>query len=286
MAGMLDADGFIGIRCRVGARPDLIVEITQRAMYSDICEAFALEFGGHAIAKHGGKHVGVAMRTKAARMCLERLKGFMVVKRGLSNEFIELVDGAAVLGSQDDVDLFRAKVRQVKMRQQTFEPNFPARKWLAGYFDGDGSFNVKVCKKTGYAYPTASILSEPRYANGVRLLHKAFGGHICILTAGNNVQWSLQLSQPSKAREFLGHFANHLVEKKAQAYFLMGCATAGNFRDGNAIRETIKALNTQQQRLSDPTGEAAMLIEKIQFDIAKRRVGRPPLKRQSDEVPA
>lgn len=282
MAGLLDADGYIGIRCRIGARPDLDVQIMQRAMYSDICDAFK-EFGGHVISKHGGKHLGIAMRTKHARMCLERLKGFMVVKRQLSTDFIKLVDEADVLKSTEAVLAFRVKAKAIKSQPQTFVPNYPSRKWLAGYFDGDGSLNVKVCKKTGYAYPTAAVLSEPRYSNGILLLHKAFGGNICTLSDGN-LLWQLQLSQPSKTTEFLEHFAKHLVEKQAQAYFLLGCAANGNFRDGNAIREVIKSLNTQQQRLSDPTGEAARLVRGIRFDILKKKIGRPSLKRQSTEV--
>lgn len=281
MAGLLDADGYIGIRCRIGARPDLDVQIMQRAKYSDICDAFK-EFGGHVISKYDGKYIGISMRTKHARMCLERLKGFMVVKRQLSTDFIKLVDEADVLKSAEEVLAFRAKAKSIKWQPQTFMPNYPSRKWLAGYFDGDGSFNVKVCKKTGYAYPTAAVLSEPRYSNGILLLQKAFGGNICTLADGN-LLWQLQLSQPSKTTEFLEHFAKHLVEKRAQAYFLLGCASNGNFRDGNAIRETIKSLNTQQHRLSDPAGEAAKLVRDIRFNIEKKKVGRP-LKRQSSQL--
>ena len=282
MAGLLDADGYIGIRCRIGARTDLVVEISQRAMYSDICDSFKEQFGGHTTSKHDGKHLGVAMKCGRARMCLERLKGYMVVKRQLSTDFIKLVDEADVLKSAESVLAFRATAKAIKLQPQTFMPNYPSRKWLAGYFAGDGSFSVKVCKKTGYAYPTAAVLSEPRYSNGIRLLHKAFGGNICTLSDGN-ILWQLQLSQPSKTREFLEHFAKHLVEKKAQAYFLLGCASNGNFRDGNAIREIIKSLNTQQHRLSDPAGESAKLVRDIRFDIAKKKVGRP-LKRQSDQL--
>ena len=91
----------------------------------------------------------------------------------------------------------------------------------------------------------------------------------------------MQLSQPSKATEFLSYFAKDLVIKKPQAYFLLGCAANGNFRDGNAIRDTIKALNSQQHRLSDPAGTAASLVSEIDFGIEKRRQGRPP-KRQSN----
>src|SRR5438477_293856 len=114
MAGLLDADGFIGVRCRVGARPDLVVEITQRVQFADLCEAFAAEFGGYAFSKDDGRYHGVAMRSGDARKCLERLKGFMVVKRQLSKDLIGLVDAADVLRTADEVAAFRATTKQVK----------------------------------------------------------------------------------------------------------------------------------------------------------------------------
>lgn len=274
MAGFLDADGSIGVRSRVGARPDLIVEVAQRVMYREVPEAYVTTFGGYLRERLDGQYVYAAMRGGMARKCVERLKGYLVCKHDFAAGALKLVDEAPVLQTQQDVADVRAQVRALRAVKGQTTANYPPRKWLAGYFDGDGCFSVKVCPKTGYAYPIAAILAAPAYRAGIDLIAKAFGG--AIHQAGDNWTWQLQLSQPSKAKEFLEHFAHHLVIKRAQAAFLLGCAVGGNFRDGNAIREHVKALNSQQHRLSDPAGHAASLMQQVRFDIPKRRLGRPP----------
>lgn len=283
MAGFLDADGSIGVRARVGARPDLIVEVSQRSLYGEIPRAFTEMFGGHTRERMVGAssepYTYAAMRGRMARKCVERLKGYLVCKRSFAENLLKFVDEADVLRTEDDLRLVRGTVRVLRAKAETVQRNFPPRKWLAGYFDGDGSLSVKVCKKTGYAYPFATILAAPQYRAGIVLIAKSFGGAYCM--NGDNWVWQLQLSQPSKATEFLSHFAKELVIKQPQAYFLLGCAANGNFRDGNAIRDTIKALNSQQHRLSDPAGTAAALVSEVKFDIEKRLLGRPP-KRQSN----
>jgi len=226
-----------------------------------------------------GKYVYAAMRGGMARKCVERLKGYLVCKHAFAASALKLVDEAPVLQTEQSVLTFRKKVSDLRKVEGPRTVNYPPRKWLAGYFDGDGCFTVKVCYKTGYAYPTASILAAPQYRAGVDLVAKAFGGAVC--QVGDNLLWQLQLSQPSKAKEFLGHFAHHLVIKRAQAAFLLGCAVGGNFRDGNAIREHVIALNSQQHRLSDPTGHAADLVRGVSFDIPTKWT-RNALKRQSN----
>lgn len=278
IAGLIDADGHISVRARADARPDLEVSLAQAVSYVALLEYAQTQFGGRLRIRHDGKHAELCMRAGPARKCLERLKKYMVLKRHHAERMIELVDRQIVLHSRDDVLRVREEVKQIRRYGADRLPNYPARKWLAGYFDGDGSFAVKRCKKTGYAYPTASILAAPNYTGGLVLLQQAFGGRICAV--GQNALWQLQLSQPSKAREFLGYFAKHLHIKRDVAYFLLGCAEY-NFRDGTTIRDTVKALNSQQHRLSDPEGAAAKALRNVNFDIPRRRQGWPS-KRQSN----
>jgi len=286
LAGFIDADGHLSARARKGARPDLELSIAQRAEYRDVLDYAQRLFGGAIREKFEGKHLELQMRCGPARKAMERLKKYMVLKGHHAEQLLSLVKGSDILRTDEDVRAFREQVKAIRRQGIETLPNFPPRAWLAGYVDGDGSFSAKVCSKTGYAYPRLAILAAPNYTAGIELIQKCFGGKIW--QNGDNFQYSLQLSQPSKAKQFLGYFSKHLYVKKGQAYFLSGCAKAGNFRDGKAVNDAIKALNAQQHRLSDPTSKAATLIKTVNFDIQKKPcnwVGRDKMKRQSNLQP-
>lgn len=274
IAGFIDADGHISVRARIGAKPDLIVTMSQRELYRDALDFAQSEFGGNirVVSVGDGQYATLQMRSGPARKCAERLKKYMVLKRHHAERLLDLVDSSYVLRDEHDVRRIRDEVKRIRAYGADRLPNFPSRKWLAGYFDGDGNFSVKVDKSSGFGYPHAAILAAPNYIAGITLLHGAFGGRIN--GCGQNATWMLML-QPSKAKEFLEYFAQHLYIKKPQAYFLLGCAEH-NFRDGITVRDTIKALNSRQHRLSDPEGEAARLVREVNFDIPKIKSGRPP----------
>ena len=283
LAGFIDADGHLSVRARKNARPDLELSISQRAEYRDVLDYAKRIFGGAIREKREGKYLELQLKCGPARKAMERLKKYMVIKRHHAEQMIELVRSAGILRTDEDVRAVRNQVRSIRQKPATTLPNFPPRKWLAGYVDGDGSFAVKKCRKTGYAYPKLTILAAPNYTAGIELIQKCFGGKIW--QHGENFQYTLQLSQPSKARQVIGYFAQHLQIKKGQAYFLTGCARAGNFRDGETVRQAIKALNAQQHRLSDPTSKAANLVSMVDFSIEKKPcnwVGRDKMKRQSN----
>jgi hypothetical protein len=273
LAGFIDADGHLSVRARIGAAPDLTFSIAQEATFLEPLTAMQEMFGGVIRDKYDGKYKELCMRGGPARKVFERLKKYLVLKRDHAELFLELVAGSTVLHTQDDVARVRARVKEIRGYGATFEPNYPSRKWMAGYIDGDGSFVVKVCRKTGYAYPVLAILAAPNYVVGVTLLHKAFGGRLQAI--GQNVVWSVNLSQPSKIEHVLGHCAQHLVKKQAQAYFLLGCAKHGNLRDGETIHSTILALNAQQHRLSDSVAVADRYVKQVNFSAPKRTMGRP-----------
>ena len=272
LAGLLDADGHISVRARLGASPDLEVSLAQAAPYRRLLDYAQQLFGGVVRERLDGAHCELQLRSGPARKCLERLKKYMVLKRHHAERMLELVDGSTVLRTPEEVAHVRAQVKQIRAFGADRLPNHPARKWVAGYVDGDGCFTVKVDKKTGYAYPLVSILAAPNYTAGLVLLSGAFGG--VIHARGQNAVWNLQLSQPSKAKQFLGYFAQYLEVKRAIAYFLLGCAES-NFRDGTTIRDCMIALNSQQHRLSDPASTAADMLRKVRFDIPPRPQGRP-----------
>lgn len=273
LAGFVDADGHLSVRARIGARPDLEFSAAQAVGFSEPLQVMQQEFGGIIRERVNGDHLELCLRGGHARKAFERLKKYLVLKRDQAERFLDLVDRGVVLKNEADVRAIRQRVREIRAYGATREPNFPSRKWTAGYVDGDGCFACKICKKTGYAYPFLTILAAPNYLVGITLLQKAFGGQIRAM--GENAVWSIGLSQPSKIEQVLGHFALHLHRKQAQAYFLLGCAKGGNLRDGEAVHRTLKALNAQQHRLSDPAAEAARLVKQIRFDIVSKPLGRP-----------
>lgn len=283
LAGFFDADGHISVRARKGARPDLEFSLSQRAEYRAPLDYAHKLFGGVIREKHDGKYLELQMRCGPARKAMERLKKYMVLKRHHAQNMLDLVDSSSVLHTDEEIRQVRQQVKAIRQSGGYWSPNFPPRKWLAGYIDGDGCFTVKVDKVSGYAYPKLHILAAPNYTVGIRLIQNSFGGNLS--QVGENTQYSLQLTQPSKVISFLEYFAKHLYIKQAQAYFLLGCAKNGNFRDGETVREALMALNAQQHRLSDPTSKAANLVRTVNFSIPKKPcswVGRDKMKRQSN----
>lgn len=275
LAGFFDADGYFSVRARKGSKPDLEASICQKEDFvSPIYEAQSL-FGGKIRKKtyKGNTYLELCLRSGPAMKCAERLKKYMVLKQEHVEKFIDLVTDTRILRTEEDVAAIRCAVKEVRSVPALAEPNYPARKWMAGYIDGDGSFAAKRCKKTGYAYPFLTILAAKNYTVGINLLCKAFGG--AIHRSGNNFVWQVQLSQPDKAKKVIGHCLPHLQKKYSVARFIYECANNGNFRDGEAIRRTITALNSQQHRLSDPTFSVSEYISPIRFDIDKKTIGRP-----------
>jgi len=272
MAGFIDADGHISIRARLNASPDLEVSVGQSRKGEHVLLAIQEMFGGSIREKWEGKHLELQLRGKTARKLLERLSKYMVLKRHHAERMIEVVDNKTILRTVDEVRAVRQEVKQIRAFGASGMPNYPSRKWLAGYFDGDGSFSVSV-DRYGRARPNAAILAAKNYVVGISLICSTLGGRINAV--GENAVWQLGLDIPSKAIQFLSFFAQHLEIKKAQAYFLLGCAQNGNFRDGKAISTTIKTLNAQQHRLSDPTSVAADYVKQVDFSIPPAKLGRP-----------
>ena len=67
IAGLLDADGHISVRPRVGATPDLDVSIAQATPYVAVLEYAQQQFGGRIRFRHDGAHAELQMRSGPAR---------------------------------------------------------------------------------------------------------------------------------------------------------------------------------------------------------------------------
>jgi len=236
-----------------------------------VLEDIQAMFGGQ-IRDKLGEYSELQLRSRKAYNMVSRLKKYMVLKRHHAERMMDLVDRSSVLKTVEDVRSVRAEVKKIRAYGADRMPNYPSRKWLAGYFDGDGCFTATV-DRYKKARPVVALLAAENYVVGLSLIHSAFGGRINAV--GSNAVWQLGLDDPCKARKLLRFFAKHLVLKKAQAYFFLGCAEKGNFRDGKAISTAIKTLNAQQHRLSESTSEASRLLKTVDFNIPAPKRGRP-----------
>ena len=132
------------------------------------------------------------------------------------------------------------------------------------------AFVTKVCKKTGYAYPSLRVLAEPGYLTSLQNL---LGGRL--QTMETNPMWVVSLSNPQIIEQVLRHCEKHLRPKWGAAMFLLMCAKAGNLRDGNMIHEALTTLNGQSYNPVTSDDTVQQLFNKVRFDVPKRPIGRP-----------
>lgn len=267
IAGFLDADGTIGVRSRLGARPDLTVSITQRIEYRDIADNAKSLFGGHIYVKNN-KYITWTVRSNIARACLELLVPHLVHKKKHAEEFIDLVDSSSVLKTKQDQITVRTLVKTIRSQNNENAGKDMCWSWLAGYFDGDGCFSTSLKKGSGYGYPSASILAAPNYKSGIDFIRREVGGNMCSI--GTNFHWSLPISMKPRDQTFLTSIATYLVIKKPQAEFLIECSARGGFLDGAGVRRVIMALNGRKSNTHIPRQKINELADSIDFSIEKK----------------
>ena len=291
LAGLVDADGTFGVRFfrrREGDfRPACFFDVGQTPKCDKVLHLLADSFGGSVSYRtpktgHGGEgNATWSLPHTQAKKMLSRIEKFLVVKRGRAR----LVQQYLAAHSRVPADRLQAHQQQLRelLNVKYQLPNYPSRAWLAGYFDGDGCFASRLNKK-GQAYLSARITAHISADGGIQLLHKAFGGAIYKYGGPHLPTWVLHMP-PSKAKQFIEHFAKHLVIKRAQAYFVLGCARGGNYRDGQTIHGTLRQLKAQGQRLNDPDVDVSEELSKVCFDIPDQR-GWHMRKRQSGAADA
>lgn len=275
-AGFLDADGSVSINWGKTTRdnreypimrPYLVVRWSQLTKHDEMLSGIKDLFGGSLVYKRSVQMTSLRLDGKNAMMALQRILKYMVIKKRYAETLIKFVqDGKTnVLEGKK----FLKEQRQIK---ETRMPNYPSRKWLAGYFDGDGCLQVRLPKSRHSAQITAEIACSDYDSIGIELIQKVFGGSICDMDSRRPhiKHWVLTMP-PSKAKEFLGYFKKHLIRKKEQADFIMGCARMGHFRDGERIRGAMKQLKTQPHRLNEPKADIGILSKDIR-DLSRMEI--------------
>lgn len=254
LAGFLDADGSIQVMWRAVDRDDsdptvrrpyLSLQFSQRADRDEVLRSINASFGGKMYAQRG--YSTLMIFGSPAVQVLMRIKQYLVVKRNYAEAVL------ALLGKPQKVELAQAYLKaQRKVRSEPL-PNYPSRKWAAGYVDGDGSFSARISKNRSYGCNVVLEVASSDYdSEGIELLQKAFGGSIGVMDSKrvHLRKWTLVIP-PSKLMEIERHFGQYLIVKKPQFDFLMGCARMGHFRDGKSIHAGLKQLKAQPHRLSE-----------------------------------
>jgi hypothetical protein len=195
---------------------------------------------------------------KDAEMTLSRIQKHLVVKRHIAGIALEM--NGKVMDRKEGTEYFKMH-RKIKSYPL---PNFPTRQWLAGYFDGDGCFSVRLPKDRNAVQFAAEISASAYDSEGVELISKVFGGSINQLcaTKKNVVHFVLTLP-PSKAKQFVGYFNKHLIVKKEQSDFILGCADMGHYRDGISIKSAMKQLKAHPHRLNEPRPNASVFLKDV-----------------------
>lgn len=246
IAGFLDADGSIGLQYhREGNKPSMVINFSQKTSQDKVISLIHEKCGGsisYRIIKDVSYTI-LSISSSNATKLLNRIKKFLVIKRHYAECCLRIVNSKVY-----NIEESKKYLKEQRKELSLPVPKFPPRQWLAGYFDGDGCLSTGFINKYGHARLVAVIASSNFDTEGIETICKNFGG--TIFPYRDTVkQWRLDLV-PSKAIKFLGYFAKHLIAKKEQADFILGCAAMGHYRDGNAIKAALKQLKTHQHRLN------------------------------------
>lgn len=258
IAGFFDADGTVGLIFPPGCqRPQIRMAFSQKTSSGRVIELIQKEIGGTVKINtiSGDEYSSLTLYGQSAKNALNRIKKHLVLKRHYVNVCLDLANQIVV-----DVSAAKAYLKEQRKARCLPLPNFPSRRWLAGYFDGDGCLAVGWRGENRAASVLLRVASSDFDTEGLEIIQKAFGGRIHDMRNGRCRQYVLNMP-PSKAVQVLEYFAKHLVVKKAQAEFILGCAAMGHFRDGERIKAAMKQLKAHDHRLSEPSVQA--LLESI-----------------------
>lgn len=280
LAGFIDSDGSFGIRfqkTKGGLGVIMSLSAAQSEAKSKVINLIQQSFGGYVNVTTrptgfgGGAMASWSAPSKQARMILSRIEKYLVGKRRFAKFCIDYaLRNRGRTYTENEAEHEKEMFAIERAMYSAPLPNYPSRQWLAGYFDGDGcvASGLRNGKTAVHGVIQARVEDERR--ENLDLLLKAFGGNIYPNGEKKSSVWVLML-EPSKAKEFLGHFAKHSIVKRSQVYFAMGCAEGGNYRDGEPIHRSLQLLKAQEQRLSNPEVNVSFLLKQVRFDVPDGR---------------
>lgn len=268
IAGFLDSDGCIFINWKKGKyKPLLCLSFSQKTSQDKVLYLIQEAIGGyiHCHCVKGNSYSELKLNGKDSQKALYRIKKYLVIKRHYAESCLHVIKQETGWDNWQEIRIWLKQQRRVLSLPL---PNYPSRKWLAGYVDGDGCFHARVPKsRTSKSCRISMEIASSEYdREGLDILHKAFNGiihkHNKRNESGVTIRYMLDLV-PSKAKKVLGHFAKYLVTKKDQANFILGCAEMGNYHDGETIKATLKQLKTRGHRLNEPEADIRNLLSYV-----------------------
>lgn len=265
LAGFLDSDGgisFYGIH--EGWKPGLNLTWSQKTEQDEVLKLIQKDHGGKfGIVKiNGVEYSHLTLINKQASKILYRIKKYLVIKRYFVEFCLEASEHKVL-----NVKEFKRNLKAQRKVKSLPIPNYPSRKWLAGYLDGDGCFSIRYMGKHGACNPILHVACADYDTEGIEVIHKAYGGAIHDMRNGKCRQMIISLN-PSKMIQIFDRAAKYMVVKQDQAQFLLSCAKMGHYRDGKFIKETLKQLKAQPHRLNEPRVNVSELAAEVK-DLPK-----------------
>ncbi len=265
VAGFLDADGCIRLVLFRTNRPMMALEFSQKTCQDEVLSLIQRDYGGnisYEVRSNGESYSKLRIGGKSASQVLSRIKQHLVIKRHYAEVCMDLY-------SREIAPEEYEKVREylkIQRRQKSLPlPNFPPRKWLAGYLDGDGCFSVTGLRKPfGQAQMVLHVAASDFDTEGIEVIQKVFGGAIHNMCDGRVRQLVVSFSAKSKVEEVLSYCAGHMIVKRSQAEFLLRCAAMGHFRDGKNIKAAMQHLKAHPHRLNEPKPNIDALVKTVQ----------------------
>jgi len=242
ICGLLDSDGCISVQyCKSG---DTHYAYARLSFYespnkSNGIPAIQEAIEGTILERVQTNNVGTfstrELRFTGAKAVstLRRLQRHVVTKQGLL-ELVCSINGTKVLREEN-----KSKVKELRATGQVY-PQYPSRKYLAGWLDGNGSLTGSL-QKSGVFYPWLSATAWLPDRGVLELIVKQFGGAIHPCKGEQAVQLYLYLGDPSKCIEVL-EYLEHVVILKPRRDWLLSLARSGSFRDGKPLLDHLKTL--------------------------------------------
>ncbi len=269
IAGFFDADGSVSVVFVSTTKyPQLRLGFSQETKQDEVLHRIHGEWGGclDYTVINGVSYTRLSWSgNKQCSMLLNRVKQFLVIKRHYAEVCLDVCSRHI---EKDEIERVREYLK-IQRRQRSLPlPKHPARKWLAGYIDGDGCLSVtKVHPVSGAPSLVLHIAASDFDTEGIEIIQKQFGGRINDMHDGRVKQYQLAL-QPSKVIELFSDVAPSMIVKRDQAEFLLKCAAMGHFRDGKNIKAALKHLKAHPHRLSEPKPDVGKLVSAVR-DLEK-----------------
>lgn len=255
-AGLFDADGSFGIQARKLANGNFKIQpkaaIKQVDFRAKPLRDLNEEFKGTSFVetfedKSWNATFNLVYTCSKAKNLMEKLKNHLVLKKEVVEFILEVSDQEV---NQVVLKTIKGLLKQLRYEIHPLNKNFPSRRWMAGYIDGDGCIRVQLRSNGGISIKL-EITSYNRDTQGVDLLKKAFGG--CIIKHGANaIRWVKHLNE-SNAQKVLGYFSNHAKIKRTQVLYVLEYLNQGkHLKKRGATLETNKVFKETLQNLKQP----------------------------------